>query len=190
MPNRVFQGHMHQWVERAQASAVNEVNRLDRKLFADPALDGHLQKIAEKYALDVARLNVSGIEATRKEVEAHVRDFGEMRIVKRKVLEVMIPFNGDEESLKLAPSRSTIISNAVEIRRNALTVTVGDDDNAQREVDTFVSQVNQNIDTLRTESAQAKTQLLEMLRQVAQARKEQIEKEDSRDKKFSFPVRN
>lgn len=54
---------------------------------------------------------------------------------------------------------------------------------------TFISQVSQNLDFLRTEYEQAKPQLDQALQQAAERRKAQIASEGERDKGFSFPVR-
>jgi hypothetical protein len=80
-----------------------------------------------------------------------VNDYGGQRLVKIKRLRVTIPFTGEAESLKIAPSRSAIPSHGAEIGHKSLTIIIADDDNADREVKAFCVQVQGNLDTLRQE---------------------------------------
>ncbi len=71
--------------------------------------------------------------------------------MKIKRLRVTIPFTGEAEFLKIAPSRSAIPSHGAEIGHKSLTIIIADDDNADREVKAFCVQVQGNLDTLRQE---------------------------------------
>src|SRR5215472_6079717 len=99
--------------------AVAEVNRLDRSLFSDPRLGGELQKIVEKYEINVARLNTdpATIIADPIEEQRVVNDYGMPRTVKIKRLQISVPFSGDADTLKIMPSRSTMLDRAVELDR-------------------------------------------------------------------------
>jgi hypothetical protein len=190
MTERLFQGFWHSAWTHAIQKAVEDVDGLDRKIFSDPALAGHLQRIAEKYSFDVARIKKEGIQATRRETARAGRDaWGDQRVFKQTWLDVTIPFTGEAESFKIAPSRSLIPSHGASIGRDALTLTIPDDERAQSEVDTFVSQVSQNLDGLRAEYEQSKPQLQQAINSAADRRKAQIDAERERDKKLSFPVR-
>jgi hypothetical protein len=170
--------------------AVADVNRIDRRLFSDPGLGGELQKIIEKYSVEIARLDTNAITADPAEDERFVNDFfGDRRVAKIKRLRARIPFTGEAESLKIAPSRSTIPSHGAEIGKDALTITIADDDNADREVTTFCNLVQSNLDTLRQEYERDKPQLEQAVSQAAERRKAQIALENEQDSKRSFTVR-
>jgi hypothetical protein len=105
--------------------AISDVDRLDRRLFSDPGLAGGLQKIVAKYFVEIARLDASAITAEAVQDERFGNDiFGDRRAVKIKRLRVTIPFTGEAETLKIAPSRSTIPSHVGEIGKDALTITI------------------------------------------------------------------
>jgi hypothetical protein len=190
MSERLFQGSWHSVWTHTIRTAVDDVGKLDRKVFSDPALAGHLQRIAEKYSFDVARINKEGIHADRRETEREGQDaWGDRRVFKQTWLDVTIPFTGDAESFKIAPSRSIIPSHHCTIGGDALTITIPDDASTDNAVQTFVSQVSQNLDGLRAEYEQSKPQLEQAIKSAADRRKEQIDAERDRDKKLSFPVR-
>jgi hypothetical protein len=151
MAERLFGGSWYHARTSAVQQAVADVNKLDRRVFSDPALGNRLKEIVEKYSVEIARLNTDGITADAVEEEHFSDDYGRRRSMKIKRLRVKIPFTGETESLKIAPSTSTIPSHRAEIGQNSLTITIADDDNAEREVKTFCDQVQGNLDTLRQE---------------------------------------
>jgi hypothetical protein len=191
MPQRLFAGSWYSAWSNAIQRAVSEVDGLDRRLFSDPALGGALQKIVEKYSVEIARLNTdpTAISAESVEEQRVVDDYGERRRVTVKRLRVSIPFTGEAECLKIAPSRSSIPSHGAEIGANSLSILLADDDNADREVKTFCEQVQGNLDTLRQEYERDKPQLELAVSQAAERRKAQIAAENERDGKRSFTVR-
>jgi hypothetical protein len=188
---RLFAGSWHAtWSDMIRRAAA-DVDQLDRQLFSDSALGGALQNIVEKYSVEIARLNTDPKAITAEPIEEvrHASDYGRSYPVKIKRLRVTIPFMGEAESLKIAPSRSTIPSHAAEIGQSCITITIPDDDNADREVRTFCDQVQGNLDTLRQEHERDRPQLEQAVSQAAERRKMQIAAENERDSKRSFTVR-
>ncbi len=186
-----FQSWYAVW-DNIKQRAVAEVNGLDRNLFSDPRLGGELQKIVDKYEIDVARLNTdpAAIVADPIEEERVVNDYGFQRAVKIKRLRVSVPFTGDADTLKIQPSRSTMLSHAVELGQNSISFTIPDDQNADREVTTLCTVVQGNLDVLRQEYQQAKPQLEQAVSQAAERRKAEIAAEGQRDTGHrSFTVR-
>ena len=100
-----------------------------------------------------------------------------------------IPFTGEAESLKIAPSRATMLSYGADVGQGFLTITIADDNNAEREVTTFRQQVQGNLDTLRQEYERDKPQLEQAVSQAVERRKMQIAEETDGDSKRSFTVR-
>lgn len=188
MTDRLFQHSMHGWWQNVLRAAANDVNGLDRKVFSDPALGGQLQKIAEKYSLDVARIDKEAVTADAREEDFQSSDYGRNFIGKRSLLDVKIPFSGDPDSFRLSPSSTAVIMQRISIGAQSLTLTIADDQNAQREVDTVVTQLTQNLDTLRAEYERAKPQLDQTIQNAANTRKAQIASEVERDKSRGFKV--
>ncbi len=190
MTEQLFQKSWHPTWTFMVRKAVEDVEKLDRKIFSDPALGGQLAKVAEKYSVDVARLDPKGISAERKQEEQERNDgWGGRAVFKQSWLDVTIPFSGEAETLRVAPSRCTIPSHGAAIGRNSLVISISDDDNADRQVTTFCTQVNSNLDVLRAEYEQSKPSLEQAISEAAERRKQQIAAEDARDSKLSFPVR-
>ena len=192
MPERLFSGSWYASWNHSIQNAVAEVERLDRRVFSDPALGGVLQGIVDKYSVDVARLNTDpkAIVAELVEEQRVVNDvWGDRRLVTIKRLKVSIPFIGEAECLRVAPSRSAVPSHRADIGTSAVSITIPDDDNADREVKTFCEQVQANLDTLRQEYECDKPQLEQAVSQAAERRKAQIAAENERDGKRSFTVR-
>jgi hypothetical protein len=186
-----FQSWYAVW-ENIKQHAVAEVNGLDRKMFSDPRLGGELQRIVEKHEIDIARLNTdpAAIIADPAQEERVVNDYGFQRPVKIKRLRVSVPFTGDADTLKIQPSRSTMLSYAVEIGQKSISFTIPDDQNADREVTTLCTVVQGNLDVLRQEYQQAKPQLEQAVSQAAERRKAEIAAEGQRDAGHSsFTVR-
>ncbi|WP_162827027.1 hypothetical protein [Pseudolabrys taiwanensis] len=188
MSDQLFQHSLHGWWQNVLRAAADDVNNLDRKFFSDPALAGELQRIVEKYSLDVARIDREAISADAREEEFQGSDYGHRYTGKRSLLDVEIPFSGDLDSFRLSPSRAAVIMQRISIGRDSLKFTIPDDQNAQREVDTVMTQLNQNLDKIRAEYEQAKPQLGQTIQQMADSRKAQIAKEAERDKRLSFKV--
>ena len=97
MTDPLFQNSLHGWWQNVLRAAANDVNNLDRKVFSDPALGGQLQKIAEKYSLDVARIDKEAVSADAREEEFQSNDYGRHFTGKRSLLDVKIPFSGDAD---------------------------------------------------------------------------------------------
>lgn len=177
------------WQHQTQA-AVDDVRKLNRNLFKDPSLGGALQGIVEKYKIEVARFE-GEITAKRRSEEKQRRDnWGDIRMVKMTWLDVSIPFVGEAETLRIAPSSMTLLFDRATIGKNAVTISVPDDDGADAKVQEFKKHVGHNLDILRREYESAKPQLEQAVQQAASQRKAQIETEDGRDKGRSFRVTN
>ena len=73
--------------------ATDDVGKLDRRIFSDPALGGALQKIADKYSVEVATIQ-PGTSASRRVVEKESNDgWGGRAQFKQTWLDVSIPFH-------------------------------------------------------------------------------------------------
>ena len=187
MAVRTFDGSWHNTWSNLIRQAIADVERLDRKLFSKPELGGELQKIVEKYSLEIAHLG----DATAKafEDERVENDFEQLRSVKIRMLHVTIPFKGDEWSVKGALSGPAIPCRGAAVSANhSLTITIPDDHNAEREVMTYHGQVQGNLDVLRREYERDKPQLEQAVAQAAERRKEEIARENDLDSKRSFKV--
>jgi Skp family chaperone for outer membrane proteins len=139
---------------------------------------------------EIAQINKEGITATRKEMVGYSNDYGNRREVRSSVLEVSIPFVGSAQSFMIQPSSAVIPSNTLEIRGQSLVLTIPDDTNAEAAVQRLVAQLNQNLASLRKDYDQVKPQLEQEISAAAERRKQQVQAEQERDKKLSFPVCN
>jgi hypothetical protein len=188
MTGRLFQHSLHGYIQNVLRNAIGDVNNLDRKLFSDPALSGRLTQIAEKYSLDVARIDKGAISGKARQEDYQSREFGRNFTAKRNLLDVTIPFSGDPGSFELSPSQSSVLMHPLKVGRNAIILTVPDDSSAQGTVDTVAQQLTQNLDTIRTEYAASKTLLEQTIQQAAAKKQAEIAAEGDRDKGRTFKV--
>jgi hypothetical protein len=183
----LFQKSLYTECERLKALVVREVEKFDRALFGNPALAGIVQKIADKHQIKVAEFR-GQVTAKRRVEERTIDDFGDRRVIDVKVLDVSIPFVGDPESFRIAPSRSGIPQRKAQIGSKALMITIPDDENADTTIDNFKKTIEGNLQTARTEFAQMKTQLDQAVSAAAERRRQEIAAEHARDKGRSFRV--
>jgi hypothetical protein len=176
------------WQSQMQ-SAIQDVKKLGRNQFKDPSLAGVLQGIVEKYKIDIARLEGEP-EGKRRNEEQRVRDYGLTRTIQTSWLDISVPFVGEAETFRIGASSRLLIQEQVNIGRNALTIRVPDDDNAETRLAQFKKHVEHNLEILLREYETAKPQLEQAVQQAANQRKAQIEAEDTRDKGRSFRVTN
>ncbi len=169
--------------------AIGEVEGLDRQAFANSALAGNLQKITEKYGLEVAHIRKDNITAHRRDTEREGTDeWGDRRTFRQTWLDVTVPFSGDKESFLFSPSRTTIPAYDAEIGSSSLSISIRDDDGADNAVQAFIQILSDNLEVLRTEYDQMKPQLVQAVNQAAQRRKQQIDAETARDQTRSFKI--
>jgi hypothetical protein len=186
----LFQKSFHQVWQQMLAQAAQDVQKLDRKLFSDPALAGHLVKIAAKYGVEVAQLDGEATAKRRSEEKERDDGWGGRHRVTITWLDVSIPFVGEAETFRVAPSSWSSPNNEVVIGANKLTISVIDDDRAETVVENFKKTVGGNLQTLRSEYERVKPELEQRIQQAANDRKAQIDAEDARDKARSFRVVN
>jgi len=161
--------------------AVQDVEQLDRRLFLDPALAGHLQKIVAKHKVNVATVTSDGIEAEASSVSGQGSDYGRPITVTHKVLRVSIPIKGDPETVTIAPSTHTLLAIPHELIGTHIFIIIADDERAQSEIEDFIKTVNENLDTLRQEIQRYDGQIAKAVNDAAERRKAEIEADKKRD---------
>lgn len=187
---RLFQHSLFAVFAQRKSLAVQEVENLDRTILRDPSLGGVLQKIATKHDFDVARFQ-GEIVANRRIEEREVSDgFGGRHRAKTPWYDISIPFVGDADSFRIAPSRCSIPDRHARISQNTLTISVPDDAGTDAAVEKFRSIVDGNLQTLQSELQQIKPQLEQAIQRAADRRKAELDAQDERDKGRSFRVIN
>lgn len=190
MEEVLFQKSFHALWQHMLRLAAEDVQKLHRKLFNDPALGGHLQKIAAKYDVVVARFEGEATAKRRVEERQGQDGWGEYRKIKTTWLDISLPFVGEAETFRVAPSSMAILFKRATIGRNTVTISVVDNEGADGEVQEFKKMVEGNLETLRAEYERNKPQLGQTIQQAATHRKAQIDAEDARDIGRSFRVMN
>jgi hypothetical protein len=190
MEEQLFQKPFNAVWQAQMQAAVNDVAKLGRNQFKDPSLGGVLQGIVDKYKIDVARLEGEVTAKRRKEEKQRRDNWGDVRMVQMTWLDISIPFVGEAETLKIAPSSMTLLYDRATIGRSSVTLSVADDESADGKVANFRKHVEHNLEILRREYETAKPQLEQAVQQAATQRKAQIDAEDARDKGRSFRVTN
>jgi hypothetical protein len=188
MADQLFAGSVYDLRQSALQQAIERTKKISPTELLAPSLAGTLDKIASEFTLAIAKLKPDEIKGTRRKRISRRNDYGQMIDVEISVIDVTIPFDGDPESFKFAPSHSNIIDDAVEIHAAGLQISLPDDDNLDKMVKRFVAMVQENLDGLSKELSGLKEQVRNQIEVVANSRVEQIKKENERDKGRSFPI--
>lgn len=167
--------------------AADDVEKLDRKAFSDPSLAGQLEKIAQKYEVDIARLE-GEVTAWRREAEREISDYGDRRRIKQIWLDISIPFKGEAECFRVHPSSYSYPPFDAEISNSALKISLLDDANADQQVKNFMTVVSKNLEALKADYERGKPELRQTIERVAAARTAKINDENARDSTRSFRV--
>lgn len=189
MKGYLFNGSAHEYREQSMKNAIQATKALSKDELMSPTLAATLDSIARGGDLQVARLLPDQKHGKRRTEQRSRSDYGQTRTVEVTLIDVYIPFEGEAISFQLAPSTSTIIQTPVKVAGNELVATFYDDERVQRDVDELIDQVSGNLDTLRKEMANLRTQIRSTIDSVANERKAQVEAQLQRDKKLSFPIK-
>jgi hypothetical protein len=185
----LYKFSLYEKFQEAVRQAVQEVEMLDRRAFANPALAGDLQRIAEKYNLEVGHIHKENVKASRRHIEHESEDvWGDRRKFRQTWLDVEIPFSGNKEAFLLSPSFVSHPSCDAEIGSSSLVISIPDDDRADNAVQSFIGTISNNLELLRTEYGQMKPQLIHAASRAAERRKQQIDAEAARDQTRSFKI--
>ncbi len=179
MTGHLFQSSWHHFWALALRQAADNVERLDLKVLLGSDLSSQLERIAESYSLEIAQLDETRIMASRRETERIRPDVrNDECLFKQGWLDVTIPFSGEAETLRIAPTVCVIPSVCAEIGTHTLTLTVRDDNHADGEIDECIRQIAQNLENLRKDYREGKSQLEQTIKQVAENRQKRIREEE------------
>jgi hypothetical protein len=160
-----------------QETAVQQVRSANREFIFDPGLAGQIDDIVNSRVPKVATLRPEQRRGKRIEIRPGY-----------SVVDVSIPFVGDEKSFHLAPTRTSIPSVACQMQPDHLLIRFEDDDKLDQRVDTFAQAVSHTLDSLRAEVAAWVPQFRAALSAAAAARSNEFLAQQQRDKGRSFPI--
>ncbi len=104
MTDHLFRSSWYYSWKLVLRQAAADVEMLDPKVFLGSGLSSQLDKIADDYSLEIARIDETGIRTTQRETEWVGKGLrGEQRSFRRLLLDVTIPFSGDAETFRIAP---------------------------------------------------------------------------------------
>ena len=145
---RLFEVSAYDYAEHLKQQAVAEVNALPVELLSDPALAGHLDKIAAKYSPEFLEIEApSHADKIQKTIERD--DYGCHNTAVIQYLEVSIPFKGDVKLLQVSPSSCSIPDLPIEVRGKSFVVTVQDDQNVGPRVERFCNSMRENFRAMK-----------------------------------------
>jgi len=188
MAERLFAGSYHTVHDHLLRSAIERVRALPDVELLSPGLGGTLNKIADDAQFHVATLRAKDAHGTRRKEMRKRRDYGQTIDVEVSFIEVSIPFSGDPQSLKFAPSQSTMIDLPTEIRNGTLVIHLPDGDNFDRDLDSFVSLVQGNLDRLTKEAAGLRDMIRSQIGAFADQRIAEAKARKDRDSKRGIPI--
>lgn len=187
MQEHLFRQPISNFVQEKIDEARHRTEALTDAQLQDPALAGTLEKICD-FRFEAATLRPADRMGKRRTTKVSKSDYGQQIIVDVDVIDVTIPFTGWPKSFHLAPSGRKIINTPASIVSGGLLVSFPDDQNLDHNVDDFVAQVAQNLESLKRDIEKIKPQMLQAAQLVANQRLAQIKARKERDKTRSFPI--
>lgn len=173
--------------QKLQEAAARAEAILERDLL-NPALPGMLDAIAQGFGFTVAKLQPEGRKGKRRKEHRDTGDSGADHAIEVSLIDVTIPMEGHPNSLTIAPARANLIETPAAKIPGALLVTFDDDDDLDRNVDSFITQVSENLDRLRGEMETFKAQVRNAIGTITDRRVAQLRAQHERDRKRSFPI--
>ena len=175
---------------RAQktSDALAAVDRIPEAELLNPNRAGRLEKMADACSLDVAELRPTGRTGKHRKERRPVSDYGRAVQVEVDVVEVTIPFVGARDSLPFSPSSCTEIGRTVLAYDGYLTATFDNDEQLDRNVDVVIERISRNLEQLKREMGQFRTELVAALGKAADERATAIKARRELDKTRSFLI--
>lgn len=185
---KIFETTAFTFVEELKKKATAEVNLLSMQDLSDPALAGRLDRIAANYMPKflVLEAPTQGIKKSRR-VDRDDYGMHESRVV--NYLDVVIPFQGDADLLRISPSRRSIPALPFVAEGNSLVVSVQDDERTKKSIEDFCFSMRENFSVMRQDLEGYLPQLRPALSDAAQRRLNTHKAEAERHAKLPFPVR-
>lgn len=187
MTDYLFQEPISNFTAEKVGEARSQAERLSPEDLLSPDLGEKLQQLA-KVKFDVAILKPEERKGKRRTEKQPRSDFGRKIIVNVDFIDVAIPFEGWPKSFHISPSTCNLIDMPAATSNGAIIVSFLDDQNLDRNVDSFIKQVSQNLEYLKKDLPRIETQRLQIMQHIANHRLMQIEERKERDKTRSFPI--
>ncbi|QRM32760.1 hypothetical protein [Microvirga sp. VF16] len=184
----MFQESFHNFRDEKIREAVARAEAISEKDLLSADLSAKLDEVANGFRFVVATLKPEGRRGKRRIETRQVRDYGDVRDVQVSVIDVTIPMEGYPKSLHIAPSHSNVIEIPASTGTGGLIATFYDDDSLDKNVDSFIARVSENLDRLRKEMEGLKPQIREAIGTVADRRLAEVQARLERDKTRSFPI--
>ncbi len=170
------------------AFAENQVKALTEQQLFNPALAGILEKIANASIFEVATLRSEQKRGKNRTVIREQVRHGLAMNVERKLLDIMIPYVGSEKSFRYSPTTCNIIYDEVSLGKDALVLTLNDDEHVDRCLGPFIERVSANLDHLRKDMNALSDAIRANIRAVAERRQNEIKATKERNKTRHFPI--
>lgn len=188
MSDFLFQESISAFAEQNVYQARIHTEQLTQEQLEGANLSTTLDAIA-KVKFEVAKLKPDERRGKRRTEKRNAIDYGRQVTVDLDMIDVTIPFEGWPKSFTLAPSSHVIIDTPAKItHERVILVSLPDDQNLDRNVDRFIQQVTQNLDSLARDLKNIEGQMLQVAQVVANQRIKQNRERRERDKTRSFPI--
>lgn len=185
---KIFECSAFTYVEELKQKAIAEVNLLSMEDLADPALAGRLDRIAATYTPKFLTLEAptQGLKRSRS-VDRDDYGMHEPRVI--NYLDVIIPFQGDPDLLRVSPSRQSIPALRFAVEGRSLVASVQDDEQTKKSIEDFCFAMRENFSVMMQDLERYLPQLRPALTDAAERRLKAHKAEQERHSKLPFPVR-
>lgn len=188
MRRTLFTQSIFEHRERAVKSALHKVETLSDEALLSGDLPQHLHEIVKQEQINVATMRPDERRGKRRIEDRIASSYGERRSVKIEIIDVSIPYSGDHRSFDIAPSQSATINVPVEWQGDVIKASFADDDNLERNVNSFIDNVTANLRRLEQELETFPSEVLATIERAAAKRADAVRSRHEKDRGRSFPI--
>ncbi len=187
MPDHLFQMPVSHFIDQQINEARTRAEQLTEEQLQAPNLAGKIEEIAA-LNFHVATLKPDARTGKRRTEKRARTDYGQPISIDVDIIDVKIPFDGWPKSFQLAPTHCKIIDTPAATGNGFVLVSLVDDQNLDRNVDAFIKNAFENLNSLARDIKTITPLKLQTAQAIANQRLEQIRTRKERDKTRSFPI--
>lgn len=181
--------HLQPMLEANLRTAMATLNNFTLQQLSDPALAGKIEQLWASYRPNVPVLCRADKYGERRETTRRRNDHGRDITVQVTVVDVLVPYRGDERMFRVTPSSSAILNEQVQVRGGCLHYEMPLDPAQEPRFEKLLDQIEQNLDTMRREEEAFSKNALIRLNVAAAERRKKLEDDDKTAGSFSFKVK-
>lgn len=162
--------------DQAVGQAHKEVLAFPDSVFKDRALlTNYIDQIRHRLLIDVPTISFDQRKGKRR------------RDGNRDVIDVTIPFDGDQGAFWISPSRSTLGAKAL-VNPKTIVITLPDNERLESELEASVATISNNLKALANDLSTLEKEINDAIEHAVNRRTAEVKRKSDLDSGRSFPI--